>query len=396
MYAFFLVLFALWKALQLLGKKHVPPLRERFGLSPPAPAPIWIHAVSVGEARAARPLIQRLRNQFPGHRILMTCSTRTGQQEALRAQIDEARILPLDFRWIMRRWVRAIQPDIFILMESDFWPNLLRALHENDTPLVLMNGKLSERSAKRFALLPLFARRLFSRFNTLCLQDELQQRRFLPLIADPSRLLITGNLKLDFAPEPVDTDQWRKKLGLKPNQPVITIASTHAPEEKQIVEALQPLYARHPDLVCFLAPRHPERFPEVQRLLPHALLWSQGKAGPLVLIDSMGQLPICYSLSQVAIVGGTFVSHIGGHNLFEPCLYGAFSLFGPHLFSQPALLQKVTEAGTGKQVNLSELATEIESRLHQERHIARPSTQAAERSFQVLQKVLAVKSTHSL
>ena len=92
-----------------------------------------------------------------------------------------------------------------------------------------MNGKLSERSAKRFALLPLFARRLFSRFNTLCLQDELQQRRFLPLIADPSRLLITGNLKLDFAPEPVDTDQWRKKLGLKPNQPVITIALARPP-----------------------------------------------------------------------------------------------------------------------------------------------------------------------
>ncbi len=396
MYAFFLALFALWKAPQLLGKKHVPTLRERFGVMPPAPAPIWIHAVSVGEARAARPLIQRLRNQFPGYRILMTCATRTGQQEAIRGQVDEARILPLDFRWIMRRWVRAIQPDIFILMESDFWPNLLRALHENDTPSILMNGKLSERSAKRFALLPIFARRLFSRFTALCLQDELQHRRFLSFIAAPSRLFVTGNLKLDFAPEPVDTDHWRKKLGLKSNQPVITIASTHAPEEKQIFEALQQLYACHPDLVCFLAPRHPERFSEVHRLLPQALLWSQGKAGPLVLIDSMGQLPICYALSQVAIIGGTFVSHIGGHNLFEPCLYGAFSLFGPHLFSQPTLLQKVTEAGTGKQVNLSDLVTEIENRLQQERHIVRPSAQAAERNFAVLQRVLAVKSTHSL
>ena len=396
MYTLFLVLYALWKAPQLLGKKNAPTLRERFGFSPPAPAPIWIHAVSVGEARSARPLIQRLRHQYPGHRILMTSATLTGQQEALRGQVDEARILPLDFRWIMHRWVRSIQPDIFILMESDFWPNLLRVLHEQKTPLVLMNGKLSQISAKRYALIPLFARKLFSRFTALCLQDEEQRRRFLPHIADPTRLLITGNLKLDFAPDPIDTEFWQRKLGLKPNQPVITIASTHAPEEKQILEALQPLYARYPDLVCFLAPRHPERFPEVHRLLPHALLWSKGQTGPLVLIDSMGQLPICYSLSQVAIVGGTFVSHIGGHNLFEPCLYGAFSLFGSHLFSQPALLRKVIEAGTGKQVTLSGLAAEIESRFQVERHIARPSTQAAERSFEVLQRVLAVKSPDSL
>ncbi len=318
---------------------------------------IWIHAVSVGEIKSAEPLYQKLKGHYPTSFFLITTTTATGQDEARRtlSTADAFGFLPLDFSWITRRWVKALKPTHFILIESDFWYNLLSTLKQNGTLIILASGKMSPRSAKRFLFFPYFAKKLFSLFDLLCVQNSEHAARFAPF-AQP---IVTGNLKLDISPKPVTPPPWKTEL-----YPV-TISCTHDPEEEQLLLALKPLLPR---LQIFLAPRHPERFSAVEKLLDKlnipSIRWSQieRKTGQenVILIDSMGQLPICYALSHLAIVAGSFTDKVGGHNLLEPLFYGTPSLFGPHTWTQNEFAKKIIEAQAGLQLPLSQLASILE------------------------------------
>ncbi len=327
---------------------------------------IWIHAVSVGEARAAQSLFRALRAAHPQTFFLITSTTAAGLAEARRCLSEASAFayLPIDFSWIVRRWAEKLRPKLFLLIEGDIWPNLLSAIKNVGGATALVSGKLSERSASRFAMFPYFSRKLFARLDLLCIQNEEHRLRFLPLV-DPFCLHLTGNLKFDHRPEPVDAALWRSRLSLP--DPAITLSCTHAPEEDDLLDLL-PL----DQIFLFLVPRHPERFEAVAAILRKKSIpffrWScleERRGGERVLlVDAMGQLPICYTLSRLAIVAGSFTPEIGGHNVLEPCLYGIPVLFGPYTFSQKELAARVLEARAGRQVSSAEISLAIKQFLN--------------------------------
>jgi len=324
-------------------------LRQRFGRDiPPLRNAIWIHAVSVGEVKSAKGLVEKLK--VDGFSILVTTGTATGQEEAKRSlRADAYAFLPLDFSWIMRRWVRTLKPQALIFVESDFWYNLLKEAKKAGVKTVLVSGKLSPKSARRFKLLRPLASKLFSLFDTILVQTELHQSRFAPF----AKTQIGGNLKLDAAPLPVDPKWASYFQGFN-----ILISCTHAPEENDILDALESIEG-----TLYLAPRHPERYSEVAALLASKNIpfcrWSQFTPSRVILIDSMGLLPIFYTHCDLAIVAGSFSSRIGGHNILEPCLYGTPVLFGPHMHQQTELAHLILATGAGRQVALPNLAQAI-------------------------------------
>lgn len=347
-------------------KKRAPTFSERLGLAIPDPKGkrvIWIHAISVGETKAAQPLFERLKAAHPEAFFLVTHTTATGRQEAKRSlsSADAFAYMPLDFSWIMKRWAKTLRPSHFILIEGDFWFNQLRALKRQGTKLILASGKISERSASRFSKIPFFSKQLFGLFDLFCVQSEEYAIRFAPFVKDS---VVTGNLKFDSKPSPLPSLASLHHY----QKPMITLASTHALEEKLLLEALKPFLANY---IILLAPRHPQRLEEVKKLLQSQeisySLWSELEQASgletVILIDLMGQLSICYEMSQLAFVAGSFVDGIGGHNMLEPCLYGCPSLFGPYAYSQKELVSYVLQAGAGMQLDVSQIASVIEGYL---------------------------------
>jgi 3-deoxy-D-manno-octulosonic-acid transferase len=366
-----LALFALPKLLwqRLRYGKYRSGWRQRLGLSFPPVAPgrltIWIHAVSVGETRAVVPLFHALKKRYPEAAFVVSTTTETGQEEAKRSLPGSAAylLLPLDFSWCIRRAVRAYRPHLLILVESDFWYHLLLSARNAGARIALVNGKLSARSCRRFVRFSWLARRIFTLFDVLCVQSALHAERFQAVGVREDKLRVTGNLKFDApidALSPQEKASWRHALGLAPQDGVVVVASTHHPEEVQLLKALEEVRAARPSLKVLLAPRHPERFSEVRALLPPPfLLYSERAqktgAETTILIDAMGMLRILYQLADATIVGGSFTERIGGHNIFEPIACGAPVLFGPHMHQQNDLAELVLNAGAGIQTALQDL-----------------------------------------
>lgn len=332
------------------GKRH-PDFLQRLGFHLPKPEKpvIWMHAVSVGEVKALQPLFEALKS--PNSYFFITTTTATGQQEARRSLkgADYCAYLPLDFTWVVRRFVKRLKPTQFILVESDFWPNLLKTLKKQGTRISLVSGKMSKRSYARFLKFPFFSKKLFSYFDHICVQNEEYADRFRPFF--PS-VTITGNLKLDLKKEPI-VPHWQL------SSPVITISCTHAPEEEWILQALL-----GGAWTLLLAPRHPERFSEVAHFLDRKKIpysrFSEKPTGKLILIDQMGKLPLCYTHSGLAILGGSFIPGIGGHNVLEPCLYGTPVFFGPYMQTQEEFAKRVLQAHGGKQLPIAALRQEVD------------------------------------
>jgi len=354
------IVWQMWRQ----GKK-VPGLRDRLGLDPPVSSEssrrrVWIHAVSLGEIKAAKPLVDDLYKS----ELLVTTSTATGYEEACRLFSGKAQVryFPLDFSWTMRRWVCAFRPSLLIFVEGDIWPNLLREAQSQKAKTALVSGKISEKSARRFCLFRALSRRLFDSLDLLCVQNEDYRDRFAQFVKRP--IHVSGNLKLDQDPQPVDSAAIRRRFALKEDQLAITIACTHSPEEKELLAELRPLWERIPDLVVFLAPRHPERFEAVASLLNQLKIpfcrWNETRVQePLILVDAMGQLPHCYGVSSAAVVAGSFSSRNGGHNVLEPCLYGCPVLFGPHMHAQKEFAKIALQSGVGRQISEDLLAVTL-------------------------------------
>lgn len=352
---------------RILWRKKLTALRQRLRSDPPDPqgrAVIWLHAVSVGEVKAAKRLLQKIKEQYPNTFILATMATSAGIEEAKRSlsQADAIRFMPLDVSWLIRKWVRLLRPQLLLFVESDLWIQLLQTVKEIGGRTALVSGKLSERSANRFAKIPFFAKTLYSLVDVILVQNAEYRDRLAPFVLEKEKLRIGGNLKLEATAQAVDRNLFAPYF--QGDLFSIAIVSTHAPEELELLDALQSVEA-----TLYLAPRHPERFEEVAELLESKRIsycrWSRitERKGQerVILIDAMGKLPIFFTFVDLAIVAGSFSSRIGGHNVLEPCLYGTPVFFGPHMHQQKEFAARVLEAGAGRQVELSEIASAIRS-----------------------------------
>ena len=371
---------------------------------PAGKAVIWIHGVSVGEIKSSQSLFHSLRQSHPNAFFLITTTTETGQAEAKRSlpEADAVAYLPIDIPWLVAAWARALKPHLFLLIESDFWPFLLRAIRKVGGKIVLVSGKMSERSARRFRFFSILSKKLFSLFDLICVQNEEHYSRFLPLVSNPGSLQIAGNIKFDIKPQAVDIEYWRNLL--QPAPQTIAITCTHEAEEEMLLDLLYP----QTEFFFLLAPRHPHRFATVAQLLDRRNIpycrWTrleERRGGErVILVDAMGKLSICYALSRLAVLGGSFVP-IGGHNLLEPCQYGAPVLFGPHMHTQKELVSLVLASGAGRQVSSSQIASEIQSILENPRveadmkkaalHLATSAGGAVKKTLFQLDKIVSGK-----
>jgi 3-deoxy-D-manno-octulosonic-acid transferase len=319
-------------------------LRERFGFVRVPPPPLsngrfWVHAVSVGEVMAAVPLVQALSARWPAADVVVSTVTATGERVA-RARFGEAAAtvtFPLDFRGAVRRAVRRVQPACFIALETELWPNLLRALRQARVPAVLANGRISDRSYRRYRLVRRLFRRVLGDIALFCMQSEEDARRIISLGAAPERVLVTGNLKMEAPSGDAGAEQlWRRLLHLG-SAPVVVAGSTHRGEESIVLDAFLAVRPAADGLRLVLAPRHPERLDEVEGLARARGLSvvrrsrvNPGHGAPVVLLDTMGELASLYAIADVIFVGGSLVP-IGGHNVVEPALHAKAVVFGPHM-----------------------------------------------------------------
>ncbi len=363
------VLVQLWKK-----KRSAGSVWERFGVGiQPIDKGnrklVWVHAVSLGETKAVAPLVERLRQTLDDPIIVVSSITATGHAEAGRTMpfATQHLFLPLDFSWIMRRLMSKIRPDVVIVTETDYWFNFLSAANEAGSRLIVVNGKLSERSTQRFCKLSFFSHKLFGLFDAVCAQSEEYRSRFESVGVASNKITVTGNLKFDATlprNSPEELNHLRERMGLKAGQVIITAGSTHDPEERLFLQTCREIWVKHPQMKLLLVPRHPERFDEVARLLVSEgipfcrysdTIPSRGDSR-VVLVDAMGVLKECYQLSDVAIVAGSFTSRVGGHNILEPCHYAVPVIFGPHMHAQPELERLMLQAGAGLKVAPDELS----------------------------------------
>lgn len=334
---------------------------ERFACYPKAlpSGVIWIHAVSVGETRAAAPLIAVLRTRHPDCPVLLTCMTVTGRATAEALYGDFAHIcyLPYDYAGLMRRFLMRWQPRVGVLMETELWPNLIREAGRMKLPLVLANARLSERSARAYARLPALTRDSLARFQVVAAQTEADARRLTQLGARD--VVVTGSIKFDVSAPTAQLragHAWRQTWGAA--RPVLLAASTREGEEAAILSA----FAAHApaDVLLVLVPRHPQRCDSVAKLIHAAGLnyvrRSQlGSATPLnadvrvILGDSLGELFAYYAACDVAFVGGSLLP-FGGQNLIEACSVGCPVLIGPHTFNFAEAAAQAIKMGAARRV----------------------------------------------
>ena len=319
-------------------------LRERLGLArherPERPCG-WIHAVSVGEAIAAAPLLEGLRRTWPALPLVVSTVTETGAR-VVRERFQglaRHRYFPLDFPGAARRVVASIEPAFFVCMETELWPNLLRTLAARGVPAMIANGRLSDRSFARYRLVRGAMRSLLANVTVFAMQSDEDARRVIALGAPAERVVVTGNLKHEPLPDPAGAAElWHRLLGLSAGQPVWIAGSTHRGEDEAVLDAHRRTLAEHPGLVLVLAPRHPERVGEVMALTAKAgftpvrrseLTGRRRDATPVIVLDTVGELAQLYTIADVVFVGGSLLP-FGGHNMLEPALRGKPVLFGPY------------------------------------------------------------------
>ena len=285
LYEFILILLAICALPKfiyelLFKKKHRKSLMKRLGggfpLIKKGKRPLfWIHAVSLGETKAVLELVKAIKGEFNHPLIIFSTTTETGYVEACRSiQADHHVYLPLDFGWIIKPIIRRTSPDLVILCESDFWYNFLSASKKAGAFIALVNGKISEKSLRRFQKVPFFTKKIFSNIDLFCLQSTLYRKRFEALFEGLSisanKIIVTGNMKFDgdYAKIPEKQLQiWRHELGIQPTDLVLVIGSSHHPEESLLLNVMQQLWPRFPSLKVMIVPRHPERFNEVAGIL---------------------------------------------------------------------------------------------------------------------------------
>ena len=358
---------ALWLALPLVvvrlwwrarrQPEYMQRKGERFGRYPQRPTRpvIWLHAVSVGETRAAEPLLAALAARYPGHQLLLTCMTPTGRASALalRGATVQVAYLPYDYPFAMRRFLAHFQPRVGLLLETEVWPNLLALCGAEGVPMALVNARLSDRSYLRYLRFAALARPAFAVFAQVVAQSASDRERILALGA--SAVGVSGNLKFDVVPDAGLLAQgaaWRAALGARK---VVLAASTREDEEALLMPLLKQLAAL--GHFVLVVPRHPQRFDQVAQLAETAGLRlarrSQGAspaAAPVGWLgDSMGEMAAYYALADCAYIGGSLLP-LGGQNLIEAAACGCPAMIGPHTWNFSEAADAAVAAGAAVRV----------------------------------------------
>ena len=374
---FLLLPVVLYHLYRSVSRGRPPAFRERFGYIPAAELAairkrpvIWLHAVSVGESIAARPLLKALRAQYPGHAIVVSNTTETGRGiSATFPEKDLCIYFPFDFLPAVCSVLKSIRPKLIIIMETEIWPNFTREATRRGIPVILANGRISDRSFGRYLKLGWFFRHALQLFSRLCMQTETDRERIIAIGAHVDRTLATGNLKYDI-PLCAATDEEKKRLRagytLADNLIVLTAGSTHAGEEQHVIAMFKELTKTADNLFLILVPRHPERCADVATILKESGLTftrrtalstsGQLQHGEVLLVDTIGEMMNLYALSDIAFVGGSLVP-TGGHNLLEPASAGVASVFGPHMTNFREIAGLVLQYGAGIQVESPEELT---------------------------------------
>lgn len=343
--------------------KYVAGFRERLGSVPQnqdkKKPVVWLHCVSVGETQAARPLVRRLLKAFPEYSLVVSTITLTGQRlarDVFRNEADKIFYFPFDWRWSVRRTLANVDPVVVLIMETELWPNFLHECRRRRIPVGLVNGRISRQSFRRYRLIKFFFKRVVADLNIAVMQSETDEQRIHALGFPAESLFTSGNLKFDAGAMPAATSataDLRERFNLNDSVPLVLAASTHAPEEKIILESFQQLRTGVKKSRLMLAPRHPERFQEVASLLQSSgLTWCRRTATPqqsdsvcdVVLLDTIGELQAAYSLAAIVFVGGS-IAKKGGHNVLEPAAAGACVVTGAHTDNFEAIVNLFDEEG---------------------------------------------------
>ena len=371
MVAFFVVVspYLVYQAVRY--RKYIANLPQRLGYLPvsfnlDADESIWIHAVSVGEVLTARALLPDLRERYPKLRLFLSTTTMTGQQIARNnlQYVDEVFYFPFDFGFIVNRTLRLVRPRLFIMMETEIWPNLLRACAREGVKTMLVNGRISSRSYPRYRLARAFFRRVLLHVDRFCMQSDESARRIIDIGADRQRVSVTGSLKFDSLelPGTPSGDRGRNRVlryfRIAHDRPVVIAASTRKGEEAAVLEAFQRIRATMTKALLIIAPRKPPQFDEVERLARRAG-WNVARRTELrvdadpphdvVILDTVGELAQLYQVATVVFVGGSLVD-TGGHNILEPAVFGKPIVFGPHMQNFAEIARTFLDNGAAIQV----------------------------------------------
>lgn len=315
------------------------------------PGPVvWVHAVSLGEVTAVVPLLRIIKEEDPHQTIVVSTVTETGREMVIKRLKGIAThcYAPLDFWWAVNRYVRVLNPRLFLLVESEIWPNLLTCLEQHQVPVCLVNGRISSRSFSRYRLVKGLMKPIWSLLDMALMQTTQDAERIKDLGANAKMVHVTGNMKFD---QTFDCQKnfnsaqtIRATLGISDAELVIVAGSTHPNEEEQLLEAYQILSHSHMNVVLIMAPRHVERAPELEAVIAHFglscvrrsqmsdknILSAQHHSPRVIVLDSRGELPYVFCLGFVGFVGGTLVP-VGGHNLLEPAQWSRPVIFGPYV-----------------------------------------------------------------
>jgi 3-deoxy-D-manno-octulosonic-acid transferase len=352
-------------------KKYIGSLGQRLGYLPVSlnvdgEESIWIHAVSVGEALTARALAEDLRARYPRLRLFLSTTTLAGQEVARRSlqHVDAVFYFPFDWAFIVRRTLKIVKPRVFIMMETEIWPNLLRACRKSGVKTVVINGRISSRSYPRYKMIRPFFRRVLADIDRFCMQSEESARRLIDLGADPARVSVSGSLKFDSLELPNVTAHGRSRdrvlrfFRVPANRPVLVAGSTMRGEEAAVLNAFRRIKTTMPSALLVVAARQPERFGEVERLSRDAGFATIRRSDlpidaeprtDVVVLDSIGELAQLYQVATTVFVGGSLINQ-GGHNILEPAIFGKPIVFGPHMQNFAEIADAFITNGAAMQV----------------------------------------------
>lgn len=356
---------------------------ERFGISTYSNADIWIHAVSVGEAIACLPFVSALKKKFPEIKILFSTTTYTGQKIVREKSSDAERVMymPWDTRVCVTRAVKAVKPKIFITIETELWPVLFRALKNEGSKIIILNGRLSNKSFRGYRRIRLFMQEVLSYVDYCYMQCKDDAYRIMFIGAQPERVGVMGNFKFDVdLHKSHNSCAWMNGI----NGKILVAGSTHRGEEEIILDAYEIIKKSMSDLKLVLAPRHPERFSVVEDILkkkrlnfirrselpilsrhdsfPGSQLTGQSQQADIILLDTIGELPQVFSKATVVFIGGSLVP-VGGHNILEPAYWGKPIVFGPHMENFPVASEFLKEGAALMLKDSKDITTVIKNLL---------------------------------
>jgi len=365
-----------WWAVQLLRlRKYRACFSERMGRVPARlkrsgeMGCIWVHAVSVGEVLAISQLATELKKTFPRHQLFVSTTTSTGQQLA-RQRFEEENVfyLPLDFGFALRPYLKFLRPDLLVLAETEFWPNLLHLVHKSGARVAIVNARISDRSFPRYRRFKAFFSRVLSNVDLFLAQTADDAQRLIDIGARRDAVHVSGNLKFDIRLSTGSALVTELRSSIPDQSPVIICGSTTAGEEELVLAGYHQVLQRFPATVLILAVRHPERFDKVAAMVEGSGLrmlrrssWTpavNSVSGCVFLLDTVGELAALYELADVAFVGGSLLPH-GGHNILEPAQHGVAILTGPHTFNFREIVRTFTEGGGLRTVTAENLGPEL-------------------------------------